>query len=181
MMNFQYGKSMRKTIETKRLILRPFVISDAQKVYDNWTSDEEVSKYVTWNAHQSIEDTKAYLTSVINDYSKEERICFGIVFKEDNELIGAIDVCGYLDGIPVIGYCLSRKYWNQGIMSEANQTLIDFLFTLGHKKIIIDALIENIGSNRVIQKCGGIFEKTYEEFIPNKNKIVQINRYIINK
>ena len=48
---------------------------------------------------------------------EEERINFAIVLKENNELIGGIDVVGYLDGVPVLGYCLSRKYWNNGYTS----------------------------------------------------------------
>ena len=43
----------------------------------------------------------------------------------------------------------------------------------------IDAMVENIGSNRVIQKCGGIFVKTENVFRPLKNSNVLVNRYIV--
>ena len=159
---------MKLTLETNRLILRPFKIDDAFEMYNNWTSDSEVTKYLTWNYHTDIKQTKEILSIWINQYEKPERINFAIVLKETNELIGGIDVVGYLDGIPVIGYVLSKKYWNNGYMSEACKKVIEYLFELGHKKIRIDAVVENIGSNKVIKKCGGKLFDIVEEY--NKTK-----------
>lgn len=34
-------------LETERLILRRFVIEDADAMYKNWASDDEVTKYLT--------------------------------------------------------------------------------------------------------------------------------------
>ena len=123
---------MRLTIETSRLILRPFTMNDALDMFNNWTSDDEVTKYVTWSTHQSIKDTENLLSFWISQYDKEERINFAITLKDSNELIGGIDVVGYLEGIPVLGYCLSRKYWNNGYTSEATKRVIEFLFSLNH-------------------------------------------------
>ena len=172
---------MRITMETSRLTLRPFTIEDAFSMFNNWASDKEVCKYVTWNAHESIETTKEIISLWLEQYKKPERINFAIVLKETKELIGGIDVVGYLEGTPVIGYVLSRKYWNHGYMSEACQKVIELLFDLGYEKIIIDAVKENIASNKVIEKCGGIYEKTYTETFDIKNMTVQINRYLIKK
>mgnify|MGYP003311656534 CR=1 FL=1 len=167
---------MKLTLETDRLILRPFELDDAESMFNNWANDEEVTKYVTWNTHKSIEETEQLLAFWVSQYEKEERINFAIVYKENNELIGGIDVVGYLEGVPVIGYNLSR---NKGIMSEACKRVIELLFSLNHEKIIIEAMVENIGSNRVIQKCGGVYESTYDDYIPKKEKTVTINRYIV--
>ena len=172
---------MLVSLETNRLLLRPFTILDAKCMYQNWTSDEEVTKYVTWNKHQNIEETLNLLNIWIKQYEKEERINFAIELKENKELIGAIDVVGYLEGIPVLGYCLSKKYWNKGYISEACNKVINFLFSIGHNKIIIDAQVENIASNKVIQKCNGQYLETYKDFNASKNKEVNINRYIVSK
>ena len=172
---------MLVSLETNRLILRPFTILDAESMYLNWTSDEEVTKFVTWNKHQNIEETIALLNYWVKQYEKEERINFAIVLKDNNELIGGIDVVGYLDGVPVLGYCLSRKYWNNGYTSEACNEVINFLFSLGHNKIIIDAQVKNIASNKVIQKCKGQYLETYKDFNASKNQEVNINRYIVYK
>lgn len=172
---------MKTVVETNRLRLRPFKIEDAEEMFYSWTSDPEVTKYVTWNVHQSIDETRFLLDFWIKQYEKPERINFAIELKEGNVLIGGIDVVGYLDGIPVVGYVLSRKHWNNGYMTEALRCMIELLFSLGHNEIIVDAIVENIGSNKVIVKCGGIFIETYSEFFSKKNTEFKINRYKIIK
>lgn len=47
-------------IETERLILRKFTMVDAEAVYNNWTSDDEVARYVRWSTHKKLEDTNEY-------------------------------------------------------------------------------------------------------------------------
>lgn len=47
-----------RKIETERLILRRFVMEDAEDMYNNWASDPEVTKYLTWPTHPSSEVTK---------------------------------------------------------------------------------------------------------------------------
>ena len=170
---------MKLTLETERLILRPFREEDAEDMFYGWASDDEVTKYLTWNTHENIDTTKYVLALWIKEYEQPERLNFAIVLKSENKLIGGIDVVGYDNGIPVIGYNLSRKYWNNGYMTEACQCLLNYLFSNGYAEVKIDAMAENIGSNRVIQKCGGILVKTEENFVPLKNRTVLINRYIV--
>lgn len=170
---------MHLTLETKNLILRPFDSNDAQKMYENWACDTEVTKFLTWDAHKSVDITQSIINTWIQQYEKPERINCAITLKENNELIGGIDVVGYLDDIPVIGYCLSRKYWNKGYMSQACLALLNYLFKIGHKRVIIDAVDENIGSNKVIIKCHGKLQGQYKDEFKNKNKTFIINRYYV--
>ena len=46
---------MRLTMETERLILRPFVLNDAEAMFHTWANDPEVTKYLTWNPHESVD------------------------------------------------------------------------------------------------------------------------------
>lgn len=170
---------MKLTLETNRLILRPFNIDDAEDMYNNWASDSEVTKYLTWNHHTDINQTKEILNIWIKQYEKPERINFAITLKETNELIGGIDVVGYLEGVPVIGYVISKKHWNNGYTTEACQKLIEYLFSIGHNKIRIDAIDENIASNKVIKKCKGKLFDIVEDTI--KNTSVKINCYYVER
>lgn len=60
-----------KTIETGRLVLRPFRIEDAQPMYENWASDPEVTKFLMWPTHTSVEVSREVLKSWICQYSDE--------------------------------------------------------------------------------------------------------------
>ena len=51
-----------KRIETERLILRKFTIEDAEDMFKNWASDNEVTKYLTWPAHSSLEVSKEVIS-----------------------------------------------------------------------------------------------------------------------
>ena len=169
-------------LSTERLVLRKLVIDDVNSIFNNWANDPEVTKYMTWKAHKSIEETKQILDIWLKEYKNPKTIRYGVVLKENNELIGAIDVVDYIDNNPEIGYCLSRKYWNKGHMTEACKAVVEYLFAIGYKTILIEADERNIGSNRVIEKVG--FKYTNKETKPCssfKPDIITVNWYKIIK
>ena len=45
-------------LETDRLILRKATMDDAQDMFDNWASNPNVTKFMTWPTHSNIEITK---------------------------------------------------------------------------------------------------------------------------
>ena len=81
-----------KTIETRRLVLRRFTLSDAEPMYRNWASDPEVTRYLLWPAHESEEETKGILKGWIAAYEKPEKYEWCIELKEIGEAIGSIGV-----------------------------------------------------------------------------------------
>jgi len=170
-------------IETERLILREPRLSDVDDMFDNWASDPEVTKYLTWNHHKNKEETKTILARWVKEIDNPKTHRFIITLKEEQKAVGSIDVVEYdeKDNSPEIGYCLSRKLWNKGYMSEAAKAFIEYLFNRGFKKMRIGAYMENIASNRVIQKCGFTF--THQEYREHcslaKPQPVTINWYEI--
>ena len=133
---------MKLTLETKRLLLRPFEAADAEEMYTCWASDPQVTEYLTWNTHANADVTREVLRGWEAEYEKPERLNFAIVLKRTGALIGGIDVCGYLGGVqgtPVIGYVLGREYWNRGYMTEACRRVLEHLFSIGYKEVRIDA------------------------------------------
>ena len=175
---------MRLTLETERLILRPFTLDDAEAMFYGWANDPEVTKYLTWPPHESVEITRLVVSQWVAQYEKPERLNFAIALKDSGELIGGIDVVGYLGGVsgtPVLGCAIGRKYWNCGYVTETCKCVLTLLFARGYDEVRIDAQVENIGSNRVIKKCGGQFLRTEEDQRPLKNDTVMVNRYIVRR
>lgn len=170
-------------IETDRLLLRKFSIDDADEMFINWANDSEVTKYMTWNPHESVKVTEAIINKWVEEYGNPNTYRFAIAFKKEKKLIGSIDVVDYIDGNPEIGYCLSKAYWNQGIMSEALKEFIKHLFKRGFTTLLIEADERNIGSNRVIEKCG--FKFTHKERKKHcsmfKKEPVTVNWYKLEK
>src|SRR2546421_4791374 len=148
------------TIESPRLILRPLTMADDLAIYA-YGSDPEVSKYVLFDTHTSIEDSRTFLRTVMEEYEQHKPSALGIELKDGGTLIGTI---GYLNWSGdhkrvEIGYALSRLYWNKGFVTEATQALINHFFQ--HSDLIrIEARCrsENTGSSRVMEKAGMKFE-----------------------
>lgn len=171
-----------RELETERLLLRRIRREDAQRIFDFWAGDPEVTRYLTWQPHTSVEVTELVMDHWLAEYEKPDTYRYGIELKESGELIGMIDVVEYLDGCPEIGYCSGRPAWGHGYMTEALQALCEMLFDEGFKTIFIRAQRENIGSNRVIQKAGFRFTGSFEA--PQgraKPQIVTINSYRLDR
>lgn len=119
------------TLETNRLILRRFRLDDAQAMYDNWASDPEVTKFLTWPIHGSVEISRFILQSWVDAYSEKDAYQWAIVLKENGDFpIGSISVVHQQEDINMvhIGYCIGRSWWHQGITSEAMAEIIRFLW-----------------------------------------------------
>ena len=120
-----------KPIETHRLILRPALPEDAQPMFENWASDPEVTKFLTWPPHTSIDVSAAVIQSWIDGYYRDDYYQWMICMKEDTHSpIGSISVVELNDRVQKaeIGYCLGKNWWRKGIMTEALMAVIDFLF-----------------------------------------------------
>lgn len=150
-----------KYIETKRLILRQFKESDIDQSFKNWTSDENVARYVTWKKHQDIKVTEQVIGSWIKAYSDPCFYQWAIVLKDINEVIGSISVVDKDCDISsvTIGYCIGSYFWHQGYTSEAFKAVIDYFFNeLSINRIEARHHPLNINSGKVMVKCGLKYE-----------------------
>lgn len=170
-------------IETDRLILRRFELADAQAMFDNWTSDDEVTKYLTWPTHIDVSVTELILGEWVPQYSKDDCYRWAIILKENGpQPIGSIDVCHWRESgeVPEIGYCMGRRWWHQGIMTEALGAVIGFLFDqVGVQRIVARHDTNNLHSGGVMRKCGMKFEKVQEKANRNNQGVCDCACYAI--
>lgn len=150
-------------LETDRLILRRFVVKDSDAVYNNWASEDEVTKFLTWPTHPNVEVTRSVLSSWIANYDKEDFYNWAIELKEIGEAIGNISVVRIKENIEgaALGYCMGTKWWGQGIMPEAGREVVRYLFEeVGFNRIAAEHARNNPKSGRVMQKIGMTYEGT---------------------
>ncbi|MBR0438703.1 MAG: GNAT family N-acetyltransferase [Clostridia bacterium] len=170
-------------IYTARLILRRFSMDDAQKMFDNWASDDEVTTYLTWPTHRTVEDTKDILKLWTNSYEKDNFYLWAICFVETpEEPIGSISVVAMNEDISEIeiGYCIQKDYWHQGVTSEAFQGLIEYFFNeTDVNRIIARYDVRNINSGYVMKKCGLMYEGTLRSGGRNNQGICDCDVYSI--
>lgn len=173
-----------KTIETERLILRPFNAEDAEPMFRNWASDPEVTKFLTWPAHESAEITRWIVENWINGNAAPERYQWAIELKQIHEPIGSISAVKTDDRTEsaTIGYCIGRNWWGQGITAEALRAVIDFFFC-EVKVNCVNACHDprNPNSGKVMKKCGMTYEGTWRAGGVNNQGVCDESWYSILK
>lgn len=153
-----------QTLTTPRLILRRFTPEDAPAMYRNWASDPQVTRFLRWTPHPSVQDTRTLLEGWTEQYSQPDYYNWAVERREDGVLIGSIGAFGNsnpMDEMIEIGYCLGTAFWGQGYMTEALEAVLDFLFgTVGYRRIEAYHSTKNPASGRVMEKAGMIYEGT---------------------
>lgn len=145
-----------KTLETDRLILRKYELGDEIQVFKNWGSDENTSKYVGWNTHKSVEETRKYIEKSIEQAENGE-FHWVVQIKETNELIGDISVIeiNKKHSNCEVGYSYGSKYWGKGYATEALRAVIEFLLKeCGLHLVEAKHQSLNPASGRVMEKAG---------------------------
>lgn len=174
-----------KYLETERLELRRFVIEDAEAMFKNWASDTEVTKYLTWPIHGSVEISASILDEWIKSYSNPDYYQWAIVLKENGNVpIGCIGVNTIDERTEMahIGYCLGRQWWHQGIMSEALKRVIEFLVDeVDVNRIESRFDPNNPYSGAVMAKCRMKYEGTLRMADWNNQGICDASYYAILK
>lgn len=164
-----------KSLETKRLLLRQFKPTDAQNMFDNWASNSNVTRYLTWSPHDNVETTKSIVNEWVDGYNAANFYQWAIEVKELLQPIGSISVVRIneiADEVEV-GYCIGEQWWHQGYTSEAFAKVIEFLFSeVGVKRICAKHDTDNPNSGRVMLKCGLEYEGTLRKAGKNSTNSV---------
>lgn len=147
------------TIETERLILRPWKQTDLDDFFE-YASVDGVGEMAGWKHHENKEKSQSILDLFIND----DRT-FAIVLKDNNKVIGSLGVEKYgMEKVlseffdyqgRKIGFVLSKDYWGKGLMPEAVKAVIDYLFNVANLDFLTCGYYEfNNQSKKVQEKCG---------------------------
>lgn len=152
---------MKKTIETQRLILRPFTEDDAAASFV-MNSDPEVMRYLGGVTLTSVDEVLDMMRkSTLADYEKHGFGRFAVIHKETQEFMGFAGL-KYIEELGEVdhGYRLIPKFWRQGYGYEASLPCLDFAFNdLGLERIVAMANRENIASISLMKKLGFRYEK----------------------
>jgi len=149
-------------LETKRLLLRRFVLPDLDDLFQFY-SDPDVIKYIP-DAPRSYGEAKEELEWFLNGHPTFPELgLWATIDKETGQFIGR---CGLLpwtiDGQHEVevAFALSKAFWGQGLATEAAQALVQYGFEhLGLSRLICLIDHDNKGSIKVATKVGMSFEK----------------------
>lgn len=173
-----------KQLETERLILRKFKIEDAEDMFKHWGNDSAVNKYLSWNIHQSVQDSQDIIDLWVSKYEDMETYNWAIVLKEIDEVIGSISMVKLENKhySCEIGYCIGSKFWNNGITTEAFQAVIEYLLNeVGFNRVVAMYDTENKASGKVMKKCKMTYEGTLRDAHKRNDEFYSLGVYSILK
>ena len=143
-------------LETERLLLRPLTTNDVESAFSNWTSDPDIAKFMRWELHSNISETFEWLVSEETLIESDSVYNWGFVLKETGELIGSGGLV-FIEskGMYELGYNIMKKYWNQGLTTEAAKVIIDFgINELNQRQFYCCHAKDNPASVKVMTKVG---------------------------
>lgn len=153
-----YYLNLPERTETSRLILQKLRYEDAEEIFYAYASKPEVTKFLSWKTHESVDETRSFLKYAHQSWKAGLDYSYSIRLKINGQLIGGF---GFINegGKIQFGYAFSPTHWNNGYATEVcthAMMLIrkcDNIFRVG---TFVDS--ENIASIRVLEKSGLVKE-----------------------
>jgi [ribosomal protein S5]-alanine N-acetyltransferase len=170
-------------LETDRLLLRELIENDAADIFE-YASDKEITEFVIWETHNSKQDSLEFIKFTQEQFVKKRSIVWGIELKSGKNIVGTISFVNIYSSHKCgeIGYVLSKKNWNKGIVTEAMNAIINYGFeTMDLNRIEAHCEEANIGSWKVMEKAGMKFEGVLREKIFLKERFRSMKMYSVLK
>jgi ribosomal-protein-alanine N-acetyltransferase len=145
-------------------------------------------RYLTFLKTNNLEESKLSLQKNIDEITSNDRKNYFFFFfnKTTKEYIGEVGYNVILDTpygkIATIGYYIREMYWNKGYTTEAVKKILEYGFSENNVyRFIGECIKENIGSEKIMIKCGMIKEAEFKEYSLNENKLKDSVQYRLLK
>jgi ribosomal-protein-alanine N-acetyltransferase len=149
-------------LTTERLTLRQLLIDDKQNIFA-LRSDTQVNKYLDREPSKTIDDAIHFIKKINDNIENNNSIYWVISLTSTKTFVGTICLFDFSNEKESceIGYELMTKFQGQGLMKEATQVVIDYVFQiLKFKKILAFTHYENLNSTNLLLKLN--FVKSLE-------------------
>ncbi|MCD8176466.1 MAG: GNAT family N-acetyltransferase [Tannerellaceae bacterium] len=156
-----------QSMESDRLLLRPFVYTDDDDMLAYWISDPGIQSMYSEPVYTTKEEVKELLDKYTGSYTRPDYYRWAIIEKQSGICIGqiAIFLVDNKNHFCEIEYCLGSLFHRKGYMTEAVNTLLGFCFTrVNFHKVQVCHKEGNIASQGVIRKCNFTYEGTLRDF-----------------
>ncbi|HEY7166859.1 MAG TPA: GNAT family N-acetyltransferase [Candidatus Binatia bacterium] len=158
-----------QTFDTPRLQLRKPLVRDAEVIFQQYAQDSEVTRYVSWRSHATVEETRQFLRSCLDAWKESKSFHWVIVRKGDQQLAGMISA-RVENHRWELGYVLARPFWGHGYMTEVVKEIIEWAFRQPEiYRVWAVCDIDNVASARVMEKSGMSREGTLQRWSVHPN------------
>ncbi|BBZ48377.1 GNAT family N-acetyltransferase [Mycobacterium heidelbergense] len=140
-----------------RLVLRPPALDDAGAIFQRVARDPEVTKYLLWAPHPDVAATRRVITEKLN--ANDDERTWAIELRHSGAVIGLTSCRRPVPHSVEIGYCLGRRWWGKGFMSEVLEMLLGALDAdRGVYRVWATCSVDNERSARLLERAGFYLE-----------------------
>jgi [ribosomal protein S5]-alanine N-acetyltransferase len=143
-----------RTFQTERLTLVAPTRADADAIFARYAGDADVTRYLGWPRHHSVEDTKAFLAYSAAEWERSPAGPYLIRSRADGRLLGSTGLGFDRPGQTITGYVLAKDSWGQGYATEALAAMIDVSRRIDVERLVAFCHPDHRASQRVLEKCG---------------------------
>jgi len=157
------------TWETARLVARPATSADAEILFEHYASDPAVAKYMTWRPHRGLGETIEFLRRCEGVWADGSAFPWSLWLKGSGEFAGLLEIRVHGNKVD-LGYALSRRWWRQGLMSEALKVVVQWALAQPEiYRVWATCDIENVASARVLERVGMEREGVLRQWLVHPN------------
>lgn len=152
--------SADRLLETPRLWLQALGeehFEEAAALY----GDADVMRYINKGKGRTRDESRERMDAMIRHWAEHAFGMWALFHKDTGGFVGRCGLC-YLDKTldVELGYTLHKKFWRQGLATEASRACLRFGFdVVGLKEIVAITTAENLGSQAVMRKLGMTFDR----------------------
>jgi ribosomal-protein-alanine N-acetyltransferase len=168
---------------TARLVLRLLRTDDASDVF-HYAHDLEVTRYTTWDAHRTVEDSRRFIEQTIDAYQRGESAELAMELQSEKKVIGT---CGLITISAdhcrgEIAFALAREHWGHGLMGEALKETLKFGYgALQLNRIWAKVDPDNMNTIRLLKRSGWQFEGTLRQDVKVRGTFRDVKLYSLLK
>jgi [ribosomal protein S5]-alanine N-acetyltransferase len=145
---------MTDPLLTPRLLLRRPTRHDAAAIFERYASDPDVTRYLAWPRHSSIEDTYVFLGFSESEWRRWGCGPYLAYSRSDGSLLGSTGLAFEATDVASTGYVFARDAWGKGYATEALSAMVDVARALRLRRLYAICHVDHHASWRVMEKCG---------------------------
>jgi RimJ/RimL family protein N-acetyltransferase len=158
-----------EVIETPRLRLRRPTAADAAAIFITYASDAEVTRYVGFPRHLTVEDTRGFLAFSDAQWASWPAGPYLACRRDTGALVGSSGLAFETPQRCATGYVFARDAWGQGFATEALGAMVVAARDFGVKRLYAICHHEHRASARVLEKGGFALEGVLRKYAPFPN------------
>jgi ribosomal-protein-alanine N-acetyltransferase len=156
-------------LHTARLVLRRPRPGDAEAVFATYASDPEVTHYLGWARHVTVDATRAFLDFSDDEWRRWPAGPYLLEAREGGALLGSTGLAFEAPWRAATGYALARGAWGKGYATEALMAMVDLARQVGVVRLQAICHVDHAASRRVLEKGGFVQEGVLRKYLTFPN------------